>query len=138
LRGVAVKVHTDVAYCVIKGWIARCALMSTGKRQITGLYLPGDVFVPPAVDCLTDDQLVSVTDGSVSIFSDNGLGSKTLERFASRERELLRALVTSLGRRTAEQRLAHLLCELSVRGVDAGLETDAGVEFSLTQESSLI
>ena len=47
--------------------------------------------------------------------------------------EIQREWTVSLGRRTALERLAHLLCEISHRVHATGLRNDSDCEFPLTQ-----
>ena len=128
---------------LLSGLMCRYKDMRSGARQITELHVAGDfadlhsftlkrldhsigTLTACTVGMAPHDRVREVTEnfphlGRVFWFSTN------LDAAIHREWEL------SLGRRTASQRMAHLLCELHVRLGLVGLAVDGSYELPLTQ-----
>ena len=100
---------------IVDGWACRYRLLETGKRQIIGLYLPGDLcepfgtlpqFMDYPIAALTPVKFMSI---SVEAFSRAATESRTVANAlwwdllvaSSIEREH----IVSLGRRSAFERL---------------------------------
>ena len=49
------------------------------------------------------------------------------------DQSILRSWIVSIGRRTSQERIAHLMCELYIRLRNIGLATDDRCEIPLTQ-----
>lgn len=128
---------------VIEGWAFRYKHLEDGRRQVVGLFVPGDlcdlnVFVLREMDHFIG-AVTPVTLAQVSreAFEEVTLGHPrllqalwwdTLVNMA-----ILREWVTNLGTRTAYERIAHLLCEVFVRLRAAGRTEGLSCEFPLTQ-----
>ena len=128
---------------VIEGWVCRYKLLENGKRQITCLYLPGDLcqpfgILPKYLDytlaALTPVQLARVTPRALR---DAAGASPHIE--AALWWDLLvsdgiaREHLVSLGRRSATERLGHFFCEVHLRLTMAGLVEQPEYELPLTQ-----
>jgi CRP-like cAMP-binding protein len=113
--------RSEALHLLIDGWAARYTVMADGRRSISALAVPGDIC---DLDALRFDRLdygvTMLSAGSVVALPRNRL--KTLlatnaaiaEAFwacALAENTILTAWATSVGRRSAQERLAHLLCE---------------------------
>jgi CRP-like cAMP-binding protein len=135
--------RADMLFIVIDGWACRYTATREGGRQLPALLLSGDV---GNLDSLMFDQL----DYSVRTITSATIVALPLHRateLAARHPGIARtftwlglvdnAILTkwalSLGRRSALERLAHLLCELSVR-LGARNEEESSFAFPLTQE----
>ncbi len=125
---------------ILEGWACKYRLLSDGRRQITALFLPGDFCEPQwALGRAPTQPIVALTNlrarktpcqappsGPVdaqSVFWKN---------FADGCDRQANWLVT-LGRRTAIERLAHLLFELFERMRHAGLAYGQQCALPLTQ-----
>ena len=125
------------------GWACRYTMTRDGRRQIPTLLLPGDV---GNLDSLLFDRL----DYGVRTISHVMIAALPRDRavaLAARYPGIARAFTwlglienaalskkaLSLGRRSASERLAHLLCELSVR-LDAERDGKSSFAFPMTQE----
>lgn len=134
---------TDRLLVLTEGWACRYKTTRDGSRQIVALIVPGEVanldtlmFDQPdyGVRSLTPVKTVAITceDALALAASHPGIG-RTLTRLALAENAILRQWALCLGRQSARQRLAHLLCELGERLVP-GAESGISFELPLTQE----
>ena len=133
--------HVNV---VMSGWIARYKILGGGQRQIMALLTPGDmcdmhVFLLKTMD----HSLCAIGDAEVAMLSRHDVMAILHTRpvltgalwWSSLQNEaILREWITSLGRRDAYARTAHLMYELHLRLSGAGVPNGAaGYEFPLTQ-----
>lgn len=133
--------HVNV---VVSGWVARYKILGDGQRQIMGLMLPGDLCdLHPFVLKAMDHSLAAVGPAEVALLPRREVASILATRpvlasalwWSSLQNEaILREWITSLGRRDAHRRAAHLFYELHTRLSAAGVATDEpGFDFPLTQ-----
>jgi CRP/FNR family transcriptional regulator len=112
-------------YTLIAGWTALYNLLEDGRRQILQFALPGAVlaFVPRpgtmmnySAQALTTAVVRTVAHEKLGRFSleNPGIGMQ-LAGLIAEDRSLAYNHLSSLGRRTARERVAYLLLELSVR-----------------------
>ena len=110
----------DKVFTLYAGWAFSWTAMQDGRRQILDFHLPGDL-----VEWAEDDaEVEALTDASFCVLSrdrlcdfmgrDPGLALSYAEGL-TRDRARLRERLTSLGRRDAVGRVAHLLLELHGR-----------------------
>lgn len=108
-----------------RGWVIRSRHMENGARQIVNVALPGDFVAMNALLFATSDfELSCKTDIAAYRLPADRLGT-ALSRDAmlsaalfwvnAHEESLLAERIVSLGRRSAKQRTAHVLCELMSR-----------------------
>lgn len=113
-----------IFYTLFKGWAYRYATVN-GGRQIFNFYLPGDLVavqapltgrVPYTVQTLTDTSLcVFECDGIESLFEAHPRLALEISRMAASEAALMETHLATIGRRSAESRVAYLLAELYTR-----------------------
>ncbi len=131
---------------LLEGWAARVWHLPDGRRQILNFYLPGDVFGfsfgPPlaettALTALTPVRISGCAALEAALRTDTSLaGVKAAIHAAARVMEhLLIDQVVRLGRRTAYERMCHLLLELRSRLADIGRVQDGAFAMPLTQET---
>jgi CRP-like cAMP-binding protein len=113
----------DSVYVLREGWAFLCQDMKDGRRQILDFVLPGDLVglgvveaASYGVETLTACSFASYSRGAFfdSIGRQPALGVSLVRMLAAVEARALEH-VTSLGRRTARERTAHLLLELVKR-----------------------
>jgi CRP-like cAMP-binding protein len=131
------------AYFVLSGFACRNLHLPNGKRPITELLLPGDVFGTRAFLLKPNDHAVSsLTDLQAAFLSRTTLSrwsrrSPSLNEALWRARALQSAIhgqwLINVGSRTAIERLAHLFCELLVRLRAVSLATQDACSLPLTQ-----
>lgn len=144
--------HTDVIQegseprylnVVLQGWICRYKQLEDGRRQIIAFFVPGDMCDPcvflldnmsHALATLTPATIARVSEPEILKLMQTSPGLTKafwLEMLVSAD--IQREWTVSLGRRTAIERLAHLLCELLVRLRAVGLNEGPECELPLTQ-----
>ncbi|WP_374378410.1 Crp/Fnr family transcriptional regulator [Dongia sp.] len=115
-------------YLLLDGWAFRHQILEDGRRQILDFALPGVVFGLPGSGVMAH-SLETLTGCTFSVFTRErlfdlmrdvpALGVRLLEIMADAESRAFEHL-TSVGRRTAKERVAHLLLELVMRAQGPG------------------
>lgn len=134
----------DAIMLLNEGWAARYLVRGNGRRQVANFILPGDFMCLNAIVLdHSDYDITAVTPISYSQFRIEdiiGLVERQPVLCAailwctSREEAILLEHLVSLGRRTAFERVAHLLIELWRRLQILGLTDGESFEMPLTQE----
>ena len=129
---------------VLEGWAASCKYMGDGRRQISALYLPGDI-------CNLDDFFSRKNSATVSAINKCIVSIIPVERARALAETnpgvqnllwrltLFRSAISTqwlfnIGQRSTRERLAHLICELHVRLDAIGLVTGWSFALPLTQQ----
>lgn len=133
----------DELLIVTEGWACRHLVTRAGSRQIPTLLVAGDVAnldlllfdrVEYGVTTLSKASVAALPKSlAVALAGEHPGIALAFSWLAMAENMALSVLALSLGRRSATQRLAHLLCELSVR-LGAKDEHSVSFPFPLTQE----
>jgi CRP-like cAMP-binding protein len=128
---------------ILEGWACRYKMLPDGRRQITAFFVPGDLCDQHVfVLCEMDHSIAALTPITFAEISRN-----TFQDITSNYRRITQALwwdtlvtaaiqrewVVNLGRRTAFERLGHLLCELFMRLRAVGLTSGDTCELPVTQ-----
>jgi CRP-like cAMP-binding protein len=128
---------------LLQGMSCRYKILADGRRQIFSFHLPGDVFDAHSF-------LLNIMDHSVAALTPCTLGiipHTTMMRITEDYPRIARAIwkdtlvdaavfrewMASIGRRSAYQRIAHLMCELYLRYDAVGLTTDHQIDWPITQ-----
>lgn len=130
-------------HLVLDGWACRYKQLPDGKRQIVGLFVPGD-FCDINVYILKqmDHSIAAITRLKVAMITPEEMNDLTAERPRVTQALWWHELVTSavqrewtlnLGQRSAYERLAHLLVELYLRLQAVGKAQNGHCDFPLTQ-----
>ncbi len=135
--------RADTLFIVAEGWACRYTTTPEGARQLPALLVPGDVGnldslmfdrLDYGVRTLTQTTIVALPrDRALALAAQHPGIARTFTWLALVENVILSKWALSLGRRSAKERLAHLLCELSVR-LDAEDGNESSFAFPLTQE----
>jgi CRP-like cAMP-binding protein len=122
---------SDELYTLLAGWAFRYKALPDGRRQILNFVLPGDFLglqmamlnsMDHSVEALTDVVLCTFPRAKVWTLYNNHPGlAFDLTWIASREERMLDENLLSVGRRTAAERLAHILLYLLRRARALGL-----------------
>jgi CRP-like cAMP-binding protein len=136
--------ETDVVTVLESGVACRTTVLPTGARQIHAIILPGD-----AADAETtllerrNDNLQAMSACSVwsvpksrlkALPRTGGSLSEAFAREAIINAEIAREWIVNLGRRSADQRIAHLICELCTRMDVMGIGSGEAYPFIFTQQ----
>lgn len=135
--------RADTLYLILSGWAFRYATTRDGGRLLPALLLPGSV---ANLDTLHFDRLdygvrtatraevaALPRDRALALAAEHPALAQAFTGLALTENAVLTRWALSLGRRSAKERLAHLICELNVRlGAETG--NRSSFAFPLTQE----
>ncbi|MBP1804894.1 Crp/Fnr family transcriptional regulator [Rubellimicrobium aerolatum] len=128
---------------VVDGWACRYKHLEDGRRQVVGLFLPGDlcdlnVFVlremdhfVGAITALTLAQITRDAFEEATLAHPRLLQSLWWDSLVTMA--IQREWLLNLGSRTAFERITHLLCEIFLRLRAAGRARGQSCEFPLTQ-----
>lgn len=115
----------DAIYNLVDGWMFLYDLLEDGRRQILDFAMPGAVLgFHPTNGRVMTYGVQSLTDAVVCVIPHKSLVPLSRQRpeiglriagLMSRDRSLTFAHLTSMGRQSARERVAHLLLELFVR-----------------------
>jgi CRP-like cAMP-binding protein len=131
-------------YTLYAGWAFRFKTLPDGRRQILNFLLPGDLLGLQAamfdaalygIEALTDVQLCVLPRRKVwALFGEMPGLAFDVTWLGSREEGIVDENLTSVGRRTATERVAALIVSLYKRAKALGLVTDETFAFPLTQQ----
>ena len=136
----------DYVYRLRTGWVARVRALTDGRAQYLLVFLPGDIFgvksmfvlhQPDAVVALSDVTVERVEQHRLkaAFDADEDLATRCTWQIVEEERRL-HNWVVSLGQGSAEERIAYVIQEFSLRlaGSDPGGEGMREFAMPLTQE----
>ncbi len=128
---------------MLSGFAYRFKLLSDGRRQMHGLFVPGDLCRHLYGHLSPSDHMVRTLSPAVVAVVSPAVLQGVMEQRPRVARALwanivtddaiLREWVVSLGRRTAYERMAHLFCEIFLRLRAVGLVDGTSCELPLTQ-----
>jgi len=134
----------DHLFILCSGVVSRYKVLPDGKRQVLNIGLPGDFVGFPSclfevavnsVASLTETELSRVSFESLySLFARFPRLGTALFWISACEAAMYGEHLLNLGRRSAYERLAHLLLELLVRLRSVGLADDSRYALPMTQE----
>ena len=131
------------AFILCEGWVCSYKLLPDGGRQIVDVQIPGDFLgLRSMLFRASDHSIEAVT----RIEATEVLAPDILEAFgeaprlatavlwaASRDEAMVVEHLVNLGRRSAEERMAHFLLELGARLALVGASDRTGFDCPLTQ-----
>jgi CRP-like cAMP-binding protein len=131
-------------FILCSGFAWRYKILPDGKRQLLSFALPGDLIGFPAsffnnavnaTGSLTDVVVATVPfDALYNLFAKFPRIAIALYWMAAREAAIYGERIVDIGRRSAYERLAHLILELLTRLRAAGLAEERSYVLPLTQE----
>ena len=129
---------------MLSGFSVRSKVVATGGRQIVAIHLKGEVVdLQNSLLKVADHSVQMLTAGKVAMIPREAIVQLTLERpkighamwiDTLVDASIFREWIANLGRRDARIRIAHLLCEFSLRLKSAGLGDETGYQLPMTQE----
>ena len=135
--------RSDSLFILEDGWSMRYRLLEDGRRQIVNFMLPGDMFdLQSLADLEADHSVTAITNVKVIQIAQNPFiemlrGNADLASAfwwaAVQEESMLREQIVRIGRRSARERIGHLLLELRRRYLVAMGETGNKFEFPLSR-----
>ena len=146
-----VDAHTDLVRegdgpgnvrLVVEGFACRYKLLADGKRHIMAYLIPGDfcdlhVFIlkkmDHAIGTLTPCKVVDIPRQRILALIERPAIAQAFWWAALVDEATLREWLVNIGARSAEERVAHLLCELLLRLREIGLANGDAYEMPITQ-----
>ena len=130
-------------FVILEGWAFRYKVLPSGTRQVLAFLMPGD-------SCDLNIGLLAEMDHSIQTITPclvATIDRADMESIMDRHRGVARAMyigqlidegtmrawITSMGRRTSIERVAHLMCELYIRARNIGLATEPRFALPLSQ-----
>lgn len=128
---------------LLEGMIIRYKLLPDGKRQIFIFHIPGDIYDSQSflLDRM-DHNLATITPCKIAVIT-HATMQKLTEDYPRIGRAfwkdtlvdaaVFREWTSNIGRRSAHQRIAHLICELFLKLQAVGLAEDHQIIWPITQ-----
>jgi len=130
-------------FVVLQGWACRYKVLPSGTRQVLAFLMPGDCCdLHVGLLRRMDHSIQAVTQATVAKIRrtdmDELMNSRPNVAHALNISQLvdestMRAWITSMGRRTSSERVAHLMCELYLRARNIGLKSESELALPLSQ-----
>ncbi len=131
-------------HLILEGWAARYKTLGNGSRQIVAMLIPGDFcdlqvsilgHMDHGIAALTPCRIACIPRGRLdALISSQTELMKAFWWATLFDESVSRAWILNIGRRSAYERVAHLLCELHARLALVGLVGKNGLALPLTQE----
>ncbi|MBO0906521.1 Crp/Fnr family transcriptional regulator [Jiella sonneratiae] len=128
---------------ILEGFTCRSRVLADGARQIVAFHVPGDL---PDLQSLhlkrMDHSLTTLSPARLAFIPHEALRgllranhdlAESLWRRTLIDAAILREWVTSIGRKLARARIAHILCELTVRTAAVEVGNDTRIALPVTQ-----
>ena len=132
-------------HIIESGWCARYKLLPDGRKQILNFLVPGDFAgLRAALFGIDNHSIATLTDCTVGVipvgrildlYAHYPRLAAALTWTAAREEAMLADHVVRLGRRTAYERMAHLLVELLYRLQRVGKADENSYRLPVSQET---
>jgi CRP/FNR family transcriptional regulator, nitrogen fixation regulation protein len=115
----------EYLYKVVRGAVRTHKLLSDGRRQIGGFYLPGDVFGLEvdgvhrlSAEAVSDSKILVIKrSGVIALAAHQSDIAHELWTMTARELAHVQNLMLTLGRKTAQERVAAFLLEMASRNL---------------------
>ncbi len=128
---------------LLSGFAQGSKLLRDGSRQIVSVYVPGDFLgLGHLLGASSIHEARMMTPGSVATVTKSALNEviaghpalqTALWRQTAVEASIFSEWLTGVGRRDAQGRIAHLLCEFAVRLRAVGLANESKFDLPMTQ-----
>jgi len=135
--------HPQNCCLMLQGFAYRHKVTGEGARQIISIHMPGEfVDLQNSLLGTADHNVQTLTKSEVALVPQTALQDLMARHPAVAramwidtliDSSIFREWVVNVGRRDAQTRVAHLLCELLMRMDLAGLTQEAGYDLPVTQ-----
>ena len=130
-------------FVILDGWTARYKVLPSGTRQVLAYMMPGDCCdLHIALLAEMDHSIQTITPSVVAmigrtemdaLFEEHRSIARAMYMAQLVDEGIMRAWITSMGRRASIERVAHLMCELYLRARNIGLAEDETFGLPLSQ-----
>ena len=129
---------------LLEGWTFRYKILVDGKRQIFSFHVPGDIYdaqsflldtMDHSVAALTPCKIAVISHATMKqLTEDYPRIGRALWKETLVDAAIFREWMANIGRRSSYQRIAHLMCEMTVKLNTVGLSDDyRRIEWPITQ-----
>lgn len=118
-------------FVVLEGWACRYKILPNGTRQVLAFLMPGDSCdlhvgllgeMDHSIQAITPALVATIDREDMDDILDRYRGvAKAMYLSQLIDEGTMRAWITSMGRRSSVERVAHLMCELYLRARNIGL-----------------
>ncbi|WP_340162376.1 Crp/Fnr family transcriptional regulator [Vreelandella songnenensis] len=129
---------------LLEGWATRYKVTDNGKYQALGFLIPGDACdihitlvdkMDHSICAVIPSQVTSIPKHRIQeLYESHPRLSRALFWSMLVDEATLRQWLVNIGGRQADQRMAHLFCELLIRSRAAGLTDDHSFMLPITQQ----
>lgn len=130
-------------FVMLEGWACRYKILPNGTRQVLAYLMPGDCCdlhtgllaeMDHSIQVITPAVVATVDRTAMDALLDEYRGiAKAMYIAQLVDEGTMRAWITSMGRRTSIERVAHLMCELYLRARNVGLAFEPELNLPLSQ-----
>lgn len=130
-------------FVVLEGWACRYKILPNGTRQVLAFLMPGDscdlnigllAQMDHNIQTIVSARVATVERAAMDTLMDDRRGvAKAMYVSQLVDEGIMRAWITSMGRRASIERVAHLMCELYLRARNIGLTSETHLELPLSQ-----
>lgn len=130
-------------FIMLEGWACRYKILPNGTRQVLAYLMPGDCCdlnigllaeMDHSIQAITPTVVATIQRADMDALMDEHRGvAKAMYISQLVDEGTMRAWITSMGRRTSTERVAHLMCELYLRARNVGLEFEPDLKLPLSQ-----
>ena len=130
-------------FVMLDGWACRYKILPGGGRQIVAFLMPGDACdlhvglldeMDHSIQTLTPGLVATISRGEMDAMIEHHPAiAKALYIAQLVDEATMRAWITSMGRRSSVERVAHLMCELYLRACNIGLAPETHFALPLSQ-----
>ena len=130
-------------FVMLEGWACRYKILPSGTRQVLAFLMPGDACdLHVGLLAEMDHSIQTIVPATVATIEREEMdGIMERHRGVARAMHMaqlvdegtMRAWITSMGRRSSIERVAHLMCELYLRARTIGLADGDELEMPLSQ-----
>ncbi|MEP9380360.1 Crp/Fnr family transcriptional regulator [Aquabacter sp. CN5-332] len=130
-------------FVILEGWAYRYKILPSGTRQVLAFLMPGDCCdhhvgllaeMDHSIQTITPALVATIDRAEMDLLMDNRRAiAKAIYVAQLIDEGTMRAWITSMGRRTSIERVAHLMCELYLRARNIGLTHEPRLTLPLSQ-----
>ncbi len=130
-------------FVMLEGWACRYKILPSGTRQVLAFLMPGDCCdlhigllaeMDHSIQTITPALVATIDRVEMDAIMDTHRNvAKAMYIAQLVDEGTMRSWITSMGRRTSAERVAHLMCELYLRARNIGLTSEARFALPLSQ-----
>lgn len=130
-------------FVMVEGWACRYKVLPNGVRQVLAFLMPGDSCdlhagllerMDHGIQTITPARVATIARADMhALMTGSPAVARAMYTAQLVDEATMRAWITSMGRRTSLERVAHLMCELYLRARAVMPDDDASISLPLSQ-----